>query len=157
MFFTNPKDPTSDHRTGIMEHKKLVSTYLKRLIDDLILRGATHDESKLKEPEYSIFAEHTHKLKTTKYMSDEYKENLKHLKVALDHHYKNNRHHPEHFKNGIRDMTLVDLVEMICDWKASTSRTDGGDIMASIEMNKDRFGYSDEIKQILINTARKYF
>lgn len=77
--------------------------------------------------------------------------------VALEHHYKNNRHHPEHFKNGIEGMTLVDLCEMISDWKAATLRHDDGDILKSIEMNQQRFGYTDELKQILINTVNEYF
>jgi hypothetical protein len=34
---------------------------------------------------------------------------------ALKHHYENNRHHPEHFKNNIDDMNLIDLIEMLCD------------------------------------------
>jgi hypothetical protein len=53
---------------------------------------------------------------------------------------------------GIRGMSLVDLTEMLCDWKAATLRHDDGDIRRSIEINQERFGYSDELKQILINT-----
>jgi hypothetical protein len=41
---------------------------------------------------------------------------------------------------------------MLCDWKAATLRHDDGDIRRSIEINQERFGYSDELKQILINT-----
>ena len=82
----------------------------------------------------------------------EYKSFLAGLKPALDIHYKNNRHHPEHFANGIKDMTLLDLLEMLCDWKASSERHADGDIYRSIEINQSRFGYSDELKTILKNT-----
>jgi len=75
------------------------------------------------------------------------------MQVALDHHYENNRHHPDHFKNGIQDMNLVDLIEMICDWKAATLRHNNGNIFKSIEISQERFKFSDEIKQILLNTA----
>ena len=85
--------------------------------------------------------------------SPEYNAMLAQLKPALDHHYQHNRHHPEHFKNGIKDMNLVDLVELICDWKAASLRHADGNIRKSIEKNQDRFGYSDELKQILMNTV----
>ena len=42
-------------------------------------------------------------------------------------------------------MTLLDIIEMICDWKSSTMRHANGDIFKSIELNQKRFGYSDEI------------
>ena len=77
------------------------------------------------------------------------------MQVALDHHYANNSHHPEHYKNGIMGMDLIDLIEMICDWKAATERNANGDIMKSIEINQKRFNYSDELKQILINTVER--
>jgi len=44
------------------------------------------------------------------------------MKPAIEHHYKNNRHHPEHFNNGIDEMNLVDLIELLCDWKAASER-----------------------------------
>ena len=75
------------------------------------------------------------------------------MKPALDHHYENNRHHPEHFKNGIKDMTLIDLIEMFCDWKTSSERHESGSILSSIDINKERFGYSEELASILLNTA----
>ena len=59
---------------------------------------------------------------------------------------------PEHYKNGIRDMSLCDLIEMLCNWEAAIMRHADGDIMRSIEINQKRFGYSDELKQIFVNT-----
>ena len=99
------------------------------------------------------FDEYTPKLKHCTYGSEEYKSFLAGLKPALDIHYKNNRHHPEHFANGIKDMTLLDLLEMLCDWKASSERHADGNIYRSIEINQSRFGYSDEVKAILKNTV----
>ncbi len=75
------------------------------------------------------------------------------MKPAIDHHNSANRHHPEHFEGGIHEMNLIDLLEMMCDWKAATLRHNDGDIMKSIEINQKRFGYSDELAAILRNTA----
>jgi len=71
----------------------------------------------------------------------------------LDHHYAFNRHHPECHLNGMKDMNLLDIVEMLCDWKAATMRHADGDLRKSIEINQGRFGYSDDLKRILHNTA----
>lgn len=53
---------------------------------------------------------------------------------------------------GINGMSLLDLVEMLCDWKAATLRHRDGDIRRSIEINQQRFGYSDELKRIFLKT-----
>ena len=154
MFFNNTGYSS---KNDTLAHKKNVSNKMKILIDDMILRSVSHDDSKLCNPEKDIFDEYTPKLKDSTYMSDQYKEFLKEMQVALDHHYEANRHHPEHFEHGIADMTLVDLIEMIVDWKAASERHGDGDIIKSIELNKDRFNYSDELKQIFINTIKFYF
>jgi hypothetical protein len=56
-------------------------------------------------------------------------------------------------KKGINGMTLIDLIEMICDWIAAGLRHADGDIFKSIKINKERFDISDQLTQILINTA----
>ena len=136
------------------KHIERVEYYLIKLSHEIAFRFINHDRSKLKSPEKEIFEIYTPKLKGSTYGSDEYKSFLKEMKVALDHHYKKNRHHPYHFKNGIKGMNLVDIIEMLCDWKAATERHLDGDIFKSIELNQSRFGYSDDLKQIFINTAK---
>ena len=138
------------------------NSHINRVEDLLILfslelqhRGRVHDKSKLQSPEKELFDEYTPKLKGCTYGSDEYKSFLKELQVALEHHYANNSHHPEHWENGMADMTLMDIVEMLADWKAASERHADGDILKSIEINQERFGYPDMLKQIFINTAKK--
>ena len=114
-----------------------------------------HDASKLKEPEAELFKEYTDKLRGCTYGSPEYKEYLEGLKPALDHHYGVNSHHPEHFENGIDGMSLLDLIEMFCDWKAASERHDDGDILKSIEINKDRFNMSPQLVSIFKNTVKE--
>jgi hypothetical protein len=53
-------------------------------------------------------------------------------------------------------MSLFDVLEMLCDWKAASERTKGGgDIMESIDYNQKRFQFSDELASILRNTAKE--
>ena len=56
-------------------------------------------------------------------------------------------------KNGIQDMNLADIVEMICDWYAASKRHNDGNIFTSILLNKDRFNYTAETAEILRNTV----
>ena len=136
------------------KHIEAVRRYIRFMIDKIDMRGVKHDASKLESPEVEIFAEYTPKLNNTTFGSDEYYQNLAEMKPALDHHYVSNRHHPEHFVNGINDMTLVDILEMFCDWKASTLRHNDGNLLKSIETNAERFNMDGQLRQILINTAR---
>jgi hypothetical protein len=141
-----------DSRIATYEHIQTVQRIMGRAIDDLMRRQQKHDQSKLVDPEKTIFDEYTPKLSATTYGSEEYKSYLAEMKVALDHHYAANSHHPEHYPDGIRGMSLLDLIEMLCDWLAATKRHADGDIRRSIEVNQQRFGYSDELKQILLKT-----
>ena len=137
-----------------VEHINNVKAFMSIMAIEVLKRSNDHDKSKLEEPEIGIFTEYTPKLKNSTYGSEEYKGFLQGMGEALNHHYSINRHHPEHFENGIKDMTLIDLIEMLCDWKAATMRHADGNIVKSIEINQKRFGYSDELKSILLNTIR---
>ena len=44
---------------------------------------------------------------------------------------------------------------MFFDWKAATERHDDGDIYKSLNINKDRFKISDQLINILKNTAKR--
>ena len=149
-----PKLTIAECQVETQKHIESVRKYIRFMIDKIDMRGVKHDASKLESPEVEVFAEYTPKLNNTTFGSEEYYHNLEQMKGALDHHYASNRHHPEHFVNGINDMTLIDILEMFCDWKASTLRHNDGNLLKSIETNAERFNMDGQLKQILINTAR---
>jgi hypothetical protein len=122
-------------------------------MQDLGQKCLEHDQSKLGHPEVSTFTEFTPRLKEAVYGSDEYKGFLVSMKPALENHYAENSHHPEHHEGGIAGMDLIEVLEMLCDWLASTKRTKDGNIMRSIEIQRERFGLSDQLAQIMINTV----
>jgi hypothetical protein len=141
-----------DSRPDTYKHIGVVREMVTTCIIELLHRAANHDRSKLAAPEREMYDVFTPRLAHSTYGSDEYKGFLKEMGFALQHHYETNRHHPEHFSEGIKGMNLIDLVEMICDWAAASKRHDDGDVRRSIDINQERFGYSDELKQILHNT-----
>ena len=191
-----------DSTQDTLTHIRRVQTLIGEACANLFFRATNHDVSKTQEPEKPIFDEMTPKLKGSTYGSEEYKGFLAHMKVALDHHYTVNSHHPEHYEMmkcpecgkfwnrwevpekheidgylfcpecfpngwpgiyesalikapGITGMSLLDILEMLCDWKAATERHADGDLARSIEISQQRFGYTDEMKSVLINTAQE--
>lgn len=162
--------PEYDSRPDTYAHIAKVRHYLTAVVANLLYRAQHHDESKLVEPELSAFDIATPKLAGLTYGTPEYKQSLADLGAALEHHYSANSHHPEHYENGIRGMSLLDLIEMLVDWKAASERMRkpmpaapgrpeapqyDSDFIRSIRLNQERFGYSDELAEILINTARE--
>ena len=144
----------SESKYLTMRHMETVRNYLDTCCRILTKRGQHHDQSKLESPEVEVFEIYTPKLQVCAYNSDAYQQNLREMKVAIDHHNRNNRHHPEYFENGIHDMNIFDLLEMLVDWKASVMRHPDGNIYRSLEVNQQRFGYSDELKGLLARTIQ---
>lgn len=144
---------TYDSTDDTLKHISEVRILLAQVIVELQNRITTHDKSKLEAPEKEIFDRVTPKLRTLTYGSPEYHASLEEMGPALDHHYSVNSHHPEHHEDGIHGMNLVDLIEMLADWKAATLRHDDGDLKRSIDINAERFGYGEEIHTLLLTTA----
>lgn len=138
-------------------HIERVRNLLNLCIKKLLERGELHDQTKLSSPEVELFTEYSAKLANSEYNGEEYNNNKKAMKVALDHHYANNRHHPEFHVNGVDDMNLLDLLEMLVDWKASSERQHDGNIRKSIEINGKRFNMSPQLIRIFENTVKELF
>ena len=137
-------------------HITLVTEYLEKLVAKLTIRAKEHDQSKLMSPEKEAFDKLASSLKSLTYGSEEYNSTLEKVRPAIEHHWKNNRHHPEYHEHGLEDMNLVDIIELFCDWCAATHRHDDGDIGRSINVNAKRFKYPGLIGKIFINTCKEY-
>ena len=145
------------HDSETLKHVNEVRANIWTMIKELDRRAQVHDASKFEEPERSVFATNTPKLAKTEYGSEEYTKLLEEVKPAIDHHYSKNTHHPEHWPNGIDDMDLLDLVEMLVDWIAATKRNKNGNVHKSIEHNQGRFNMSPQLTSIFKNTVNRYF
>lgn len=136
-------------------HINKVSSLCGTIAMDIIKRGQNHDKSKFYSPEWQYFREHDYELKNLEYGKQSYFDSIEKLKPAIEHHRSINSHHPEYYENGINDMDLVDLVEMICDWKAATERCLDGNIYESLLINKEKYGIDDQLYNILLNTVKR--
>lgn len=144
-------DSTQDTKDHIEKVKKRVN----EITIKLNVRAIWHDRSKLSEPEKSGYDQLTTRLADVVYGSDEYRAALAEAKPTIDHHYAHNSHHPEHYENGIAGMSLLDIIEMICDWKAASERTKQGSIVQSLGHNRQRFQIDDQLAAILENTVKE--
>ena len=145
-----------DSTAETLKHIKRVNELLLLAAKELMDRAVKHDASKLLSPEKECFDIITPRLKESTYGSPEYKATMAEFKPAIDHHQKSNTHHPEFYENGINDFDLFDLMELFFDWKAASERHADGDILKSIQINKERFGYSDQLAGIMENTVKRY-
>lgn len=142
---TQQYDCTDD----VTEHKRKVEYWMKDIASQITGRAKVHDDSKLKEPEKATFDQWTSKLTQVEFGSEEYRGHLEAMEQGLDHHYRNNRHHPEHFQDGINGMTLIDLIEMFCDWLAAAEKKK---VHVNLDYLQQRFDLSDQLVRILYNT-----
>jgi hypothetical protein len=147
----------SDSDASNIEHINDVRRLLTVCIMEIHKRSTEHDASKLQSPEREVFGRYYSELIQTEYGTPEYEALLSKVQPAIDHHYAHNRHHPQFHKNGVNDMDLVDILEMLIDWIASSGRTKNGNIRKSLEVNKDRYKISDQLMTILENTVKHYF
>lgn len=132
-----------------------VRKLLNKFADVLKQKGETHDQSKLEEPEVYGWAAMDLELRY-EYGSYEYYDKLRRFSEVFNHHYKVNSHHPEHFVNPEHEMTLIDMVEMLCDWFAYKQDIPIREGVELIREQCDRFGFSDTIMSLLTNTYREY-
>ena len=123
------------------KHKVWVTWYILKACWALIKRAIRHDLSKYSKYEAPYFERTLPLLRGLEYGSKEYMAAIESLGPALKHHYKNNSHHPEYY-DGIDGMSPLDLIEMLCDWKAATKRHTTGDFGKSLKVNETRFNYS---------------
>lgn len=131
-----------DSTDDTLKHIRCVEELGTTVIAALRLRLRHHDESKLSDEEKPVFDRVTPQLRELKYGSPEYAYALKWMGPALEHHYQHNRHHPEHFQNGILEMDLLDLLEMLIDWYAASKRHPSADFNKSFDINMVRFAES---------------
>lgn len=146
---TNTEDYIKGHIIRVRKH---IATFVQLLIN----RSLNHDNSKLQEPEFTWWNE-MDKEPRYPYGSEEYKDKTKRWKKVFKHHYSNNRHHPEFYEDGVNDMTLVDIVEMMCDWlgyKQNVSVTEAFNIC---DEQMKRYNISNELRQVIFNTLHRYY
>ncbi|OHD15861.1 MAG: hypothetical protein A2Y38_04540 [Spirochaetes bacterium GWB1_59_5] len=110
-------EATTTLRT-ITAHITLVQDGIDLVCDVLRRRAKMHDISKLSPAEFDGFVRINKAARDHAYGSDAYKAALNQERGTIDRHYDGNPHHPEHWDQP-QEMSLFDIIEMVCDWHAA--------------------------------------
>jgi len=154
----NFKDLSDREKQAIVDtgnHSRDVGHILDIIISELKEKSTSHDFSKMKNPEFDMFVDFLKDITKYKFGSKEYNEYIESNQYCK-HHFKYNDHHPEHFKNGVHDMNLVNIAEMFADWvAASAKRSDCSKekIVENIIKLCEKFKMGILLTQIFINTV----
>jgi hypothetical protein len=140
------------HERDTREHIAHVRHALTVVQGNLAHRAWFHDASKLVEPERSGYMALVARLQDIEYGSPAYKAALAEAREVVQHHYAHNSHHPQHYKEGMLGMSLLDLIEMFCDWYAAGKRTKDGSLAKSIFINFSRPESDPTLAKIFHNT-----
>ena len=144
-------------------HKQGVALLLTKVCNELMTRACKHDASKILEEDLNRHLEATQKRQELRekhgaamdYGHEMYKKYRDEYKDLPEEHARLNRHHVEHHKNGIWDMDLVDVLEMLLDW-CQAAEDNGEDVEEnnSIGKNAKEYGFEPQLTCILRNTVR---
>ena len=143
-----------DFLTDTLIHISEVQEELEKFCHELKVRGIKHDRSKLQEPEFSIFVSTREQFKKANYGTPEYAAVAEIASSAVDHHYKNNRHHTKYHPDGVYSMNLIDIIELICDWKVASRRSPDKTFEDSLEECFKRYNIVGQLKKVVLNTLR---
>lgn len=141
----NHIDETIIHKQHVLESARILGEHLilENRFDEaleLINRCTIHDNSKFTKEEIYTFINITNKegLKNSKAkLSEEYK-------LALQIHWKNNSHHPEHYSDYSL-MTEMDIMEMACDWNARSIEYRTNLLEFVEERQNERFHFNESM------------
>jgi len=148
------QEKTRFYLDDLQKHKNAVMRYMTIAIRMLADSAKKHDASKESPEEAKFYVDPVwqlnHDPKPT-FGSTEYKKLTSQMGDGWKHHQQVNRHHPEHFENGVAGMTLMDLLEMVCDWCAAAERRGNDPALALDQMVKGN-RISPELAQVIRNT-----
>jgi hypothetical protein len=143
---------------SIVSHRADVRANIDVFRDELGERAHKHDMSKFGDEEFYALADILKMVKRdgkVDFGTPEYERRKALIEPMTRAHYAHpdNKHHPEHFADGVSAMDLIDLVEMFCDWKAAGEARNASGKM-SLEGAMTKYHFSSQLKDIFRNTAR---
>lgn len=139
-------DDTVVHKHFVMDSaQKMARFFLNdnnfKMASDIMNRAYIHDNSKFLNEEFDALA----KISNDMSCMQDAKQSLSKLKEeAIKIHWKNNKHHPEYWKN-YNDMSDLDIIEMVCDWHSRSTQYKT-DLLEFVKARQDdRFKFPEKM------------
>ena len=130
-----------------LRHQSDVRAALSEMRADLDRRGFLHDRTKLEELEFWTFTRTRPKFREAEYGSEEYRQCTEEARPAVEHHYAHNRHHVAFHEDGFAGMNLLDILEMLADWKAAAVRSPGLGLRDSLPRAYEKYGIPENMQR----------
>jgi hypothetical protein len=146
---TDKIHPHTRELARVTRHIMTVQALLRNVARQLLERADFHDLSKFAPDELGGMIEIDRIADEYGLNSPQYMEALQGKAIQL--HRSRHTHHPEYHKNGLIEMSTLDIIEMICDWKAANMLRGHPEWNKSVNMMADRLNLSSE-QQFLIKT-----
>ena len=127
---------------ALIRHKNNIKANLGSLSAELLKRAELHDQSKLSPDELPGFIEIHNIAREHPIGSKEYEAAMRSA-TCIQEHFSNNSHHPE-YHNCVSDMGLLDIIEMVLDWKAAADTYGMKTLRESLDYQLSRHGFTDE-------------
>ena len=141
-------------RADTEAHIAKVQERMDECVALLIARAVMHDASKLQEPEKSGYDHWKPILRQLPEDSPEMEAARREMGAILEHHVNANAgHHPSGNANGVADMSLLGLLEMLADWRAAADEKPPHVLL--LDYNIKRFGIEPQLAAILGNTVKE--
>ena len=121
-----------------------------KVIWTIFKRGIKHDNSKFSPVELHYNNIIREKIGKIKFGTKEHYDLLGFIAPGKNAHFLVNSHHIEYYKGNIKRMSPLDLIELLCDWKATT-KCNNGNLDCSLKINKKKY----EINNRLLNCLKR--
>lgn len=123
----------------ILRHNGVVSHLLRRLARKLEERADLHDNSKFSLDELEGFIGFKEAARVHPFGTPEYYQAQERFQPTIDLHMSRNSHHPEHYNGNLDRMSLMDFMEMLCDWGGAIAIYGQLDFEKSLEIQQQEF------------------
>lgn len=123
----------------MLRHQAVVAAYMRRVAHALLEAADIHDLSKFAPDEFPGFVYFSSIARMHAFGSPAYNKAMSDNNGVIELHYSRNSHHPEHHERGVKDMGLVDLVEMVADWQAASDVYGKTPFEDGLEILRERF------------------
>ena len=145
-----------DSKNTINEHISHVRTYLFKVMSEIMMRSANHDNSMMDPEEKRYLDEFIPVLSQNEPGSPEHKAALDQMLSGRDHHFQKNNHHLEHY-GSLSGMDLLDLIEWVCDQKAASMQDGNRNIVDRLNLYFKKYDFPVELIDMIHNTVKRYF
>lgn len=144
-------EDTTTHKCYLLKSCSKMAKYFleqgdKDLALNLMLRASVHDISKFKHNEFDALSKISNDMSC---MTDAGQALSKAKEEAIKLHWANNPHHPEYWQD-YRQMSELEIIEMVCDWHARSVQF-GTDLLAFVkERQEKRFKFPEDIYEKIL-------